>query len=614
MSTTLHTDDAEIQQLRDELARSRERLHAAEQRAARLAQASATLRSVLDSLQTPDDLEALLGHTLKSIADQVGVRSASAWIFDPDLVAHLVWTIEDGRTLRGPDSSHANAKTPSTPNKWHYEWLRGMGTPAPNVVAVAEHPGLTAEQRAFLLGRGVEALVSVPVVSGKRLVGSFTLHLRSETHPLAEDLELIQALANQASLAFRVTELAEGVRAAAVARERERATEQVARAAHLRAESLAVFSASSRKTLERLASSTDLDAFLGEVLTVAVEQFRAVSGGIWRVLPDGSGRPEVLLEDGQLVTSGFSAEHPAIAPGEAVTELAVRAARSGQIVVSDAEAIATRPEYASFREYLKRKGVRTHVLVPLSLGGAFRGALVVRFAEDRRLTPDEEQLAYTFASQAVLAMELTRLSQAARSAAVTEERNRLARDIHDTIAQGLAAIVRQLETAKAAAPPDAATKHVAIAAEIARESLVEARRSIRALRPPSLEGHTLESALRGLVQRSARLSSSEIRLGSSGPRLALPSDVEDELYRIVNEALVNAVKHASARTIDVDLSFDASSVRIVVRDDGVGFDATTTRGGVGSISMQERAQRIGAVVTVASEPGIGTEVLVYWAA
>src|SRR5579883_2930541 len=196
--------------------RLRARLQAAEQRAAKLAQAAAALRGTLESLRTADDLQALLGHTLKSIADQIGVQSASAWIFDRDLVAHLVWTIQDGRVVRGPESTHANANKPSAPSQWHYDWLRGMGTPKPNVVAVSDHPGLTDEQRAFLAGRGIKALISVPVVLANQLVGSFTLHLRSETYPLDEDLELIQALANQVSLAFHVTRLSDEVRAAAV--------------------------------------------------------------------------------------------------------------------------------------------------------------------------------------------------------------------------------------------------------------------------------------------------------------------------------------------------------------------------------------------------------------
>jgi GAF domain-containing protein len=164
MATTIGPSRGELEQLRSAL-------EAAERRAAKLAQANAALKETLESLRSTDDLESLLGHTLKSIAEKIGVRNASAWRFDTDLVANLVWVIEDGEMTRGPDSSHANAGKPSVPNTWHYEWLRGLDVPTPNVLPVAEHPGMNDEQRAFLLGRGVKALISVPMVLGKQLVG-----------------------------------------------------------------------------------------------------------------------------------------------------------------------------------------------------------------------------------------------------------------------------------------------------------------------------------------------------------------------------------------------------------------------------------------------------------
>jgi signal transduction histidine kinase len=275
---------------------------------------------------------------------------------------------------------------------------------------------------------------------------------------------------------------------------------------------------------------------------------------------------------------------------------------------------------ADEKRWLRSLGVTTSVSLPVLLGDEIVGKFSLGI--DSGPPPREElEVLQGLANRFAFAVHLGRLAgearaavaQTARAAAVTEERQRLAREIHDTIAQGLAAIVRQLESARATSSPDAAARHVAVAADIARESLVEARRSIRALRPRSLEGHTLDAALRDLVDRSARVSSSAIRLQSTGQHTHLPGDVEDELFRIVNEAVTNAIKHASARTIVVDLSFEDASVRIGVRDDGVGFDPAFVRQGVGASSMRERAARIGAVVTVASEPGVGTEVLVYWA-
>jgi signal transduction histidine kinase len=598
-------------QREDELERLRGELRTAEQRARKLARAHTALKEALESVRRLDDLEALLGHALRAIADQVGVRSASVWIFDADHVAHMLWTILDGRVVRGSESTYARLMKPGVPNAWHQHWLEGVATPAPSVVPVTVHPGLSEEQRAYLLGRGVRRLLRVPMVLGERIVGSFTLHLESDDDPLAEDLELIQTLANQASLAFRVSRLAEEVREAAVTREREEAARQREQAARARAESLARFAEASRHTLERLASSPHLDAFLGQVMTAAVEQFAAIGGGVWEASTDEETRMLVSFEDGQ-VRSPATSEHPALQNARALASILFAPAKRREILVLDEAGIAAEPNYDGFRDYFSRHGIRTIVSIPMYLREQFRGALSLRFREDRKFAPEEVELAHTFANQAVLAMELTRLSQAARVAAVSEERNRLARDIHDTIAQGLAAIVRQLEGA-ASASPAAAMQHVAVATEIARDSLVEARRSIRALRPLALEGRTLTDAVRDLLRRTGPLTTARLSLHTAGEATAVPADMEDELFRIVHEALTNAIKHAAARSIDVELSFENQSVRVLVRDDGSGFDASRAgRDTVGLHSMRERAQRVGAALTVASEHGSGTEVLVFW--
>jgi signal transduction histidine kinase len=370
-------------------------------------------------------------------------------------------------------------------------------------------------------------------------------------------------------------------------------------------------SAASRRTLERFAANPDLDAFLGHVLVAAAETFGAVAGGVWRA--EASERPHLLLmlEDGEVRTPRGS--DPAMAFAELPADTPFVPRRRGEITVRD---VAESPDYLAaeaLRAYLLARGIATVMVIPMVLGEALRGALSLRFLERRRLTAGEADLAHALANQAVLAMELTRLTRAARAAAVNEERNRLARDIHDTLAQGLAAIVRQLESAGASGSKEAAARHISVATEIARESLVEARRSIRALRPSSLDGRTLEGAIRDLLEKSARVSPAAIRLVTSGERGGVPSHVEDELLRIVSEALTNAIKHAGAAAIDVDLAFEGGSVRLAVRDDGAGFDVAGAGGaGVGLGSMDERARRIGAAVTVASEPGAGTEVLVYW--
>lgn len=365
-----------------------------------------------------------------------------------------------------------------------------------------------------------------------------------------------------------------------------------------------------RRTLDRLAANPDVEAFLGHVATVATETLGADSAGVWRADADGRSRLVLMLEDGQVRTP--RAGDPVLAFAEQPTDVAFLPRPRGEMMVRDVMS----PEYdgaEALRAYLVARGIRTVLTAPMYFGDEFRGALALRFTSERRLNAEETELAHAFANQAVLAMELGRLTTASRAAAVVEERNRLAREIHDTIAQGLAAIVRQLESAAAEGEPAAAMRHVSVATELARESLVEARRSIRALRPSLLEGAALDLALRDLVERAARISLAPVRLRVSGDRRDVPSEVEGELFRVASEAITNAIKHARADAIDVELAFDDESVRVVVRDDGAGFDAERPFGGtVGLSSMRERALRIGAAMTIASEPGCGTEILVYW--
>ena len=266
---------------------------------------------------------------------------------------------------------------------------------------------------------------------------------------------------------------------------------------------------------------------------------------------------------------------------------------------------------------MRKKGIRALLSAPLIVNDEQIGMIVIRFAEHRPLPSEDIDLVEALANQATVAVQLTQLSTVVRAAAVVEERNRLAREIHDTLAQALAAIIRQLEAhtksfAERIRPID---DHVSLAITIARESLVEARRSIRALRPLALDRGTLADALRAAVSRATSMTPAEVTFALVGTPWNVPTDVEDELLRVANEALINAVKHSGAETIALELHYEPASVKVSVSDGGAGFDpANSARGGVGLSSIRERAARIGASVTLATELGGGTELIAYWEA
>lgn len=195
-----------------------------------------------------------------------------------------------------------------------------------------------------------------------------------------------------------------------------------------------------------------------------------------------------------------------------------------------------------------------------------------------------------------------------RRAAVAEERERVARELHDTLAQAFTGIVLHLEAADQAIDrrPDAVRARLAKASALARASLAEARRSVWAFRPRALEGRDLPGALRALVQESA--GGPAVTFTTTGPPVALAAEVEDHVLRVAQEALTNALRHARAGTIAVELASIPNGVTLRVRDDGVGFDFPAARG-FGLRGMHERAERVAGGLAVLSRPGAGTEVV-----
>jgi signal transduction histidine kinase len=204
----------------------------------------------------------------------------------------------------------------------------------------------------------------------------------------------------------------------------------------------------------------------------------------------------------------------------------------------------------------------------------------------------------------------------AREAAVLEERQRLAREIHDTLAQGLTGVVTQLEAAEAALQdrPEAARGHLDTARRLARESLGEARRSVNALRPGPLEDGRLVDAITAVAGDWSRASGVPAMVTSVGEARPLPSETEVALLRVAQEALANAGRHAAASAVALTLSFGDGQVSLDVTDDGVGFDPAVPRsgngsGGYGLTAMRERVAALRGSLDVESGPGQGTTVV-----
>ncbi|MFI5747205.1 sensor histidine kinase [Streptomyces sp. NPDC051644] len=207
------------------------------------------------------------------------------------------------------------------------------------------------------------------------------------------------------------------------------------------------------------------------------------------------------------------------------------------------------------------------------------------------------------------------LAEAERTAGTLAERERLAREIHDTLAQGLSSIQLLLRAAERTLSADApATAHVRRAREAAQDNLAEARRFVRALSPPDLENGSLAAALERLASRTTGPGLT-VQFAVSGPPVELPTPYEVALLRTAQSALANTVQHAGARRAEITLSFMDTSVSLDVVDDGRGFApgsgpvaADTGTGGFGLPAMRSRAGSLGGTLSVESAPGQGTAV------
>ena len=250
-------------------------------------------------------------------------------------------------------------------------------------------------------------------------------------------------------------------------------------------------------------------------------------------------------------------------------------------------------------------GLRYHASIPLYAQDKKLGVMNVASPDWRSLSPEDLQLLYTIGDLLSIAVERARLfARSARLGAV-EERNRLAREIHDTLAQGLTATALQLESADALldAGPEKVREPLRRALSLTRSNLEEARRSVLDLRAAPLEGRPLSEALKALVERWEAQTGIAARYRAVNRSRPLPPRVEAALYRICQEALTNILRHAGADRVGVQLFATPGRVELVVEDNGRGFDASEVPSDRhGLIGMRERAEMLGGTLEVRSGP------------
>jgi signal transduction histidine kinase len=255
--------------------------------------------------------------------------------------------------------------------------------------------------------------------------------------------------------------------------------------------------------------------------------------------------------------------------------------------------------------------------VPLVVRDTVYGALTLFYRLPRDFTGDEIRLSLAFADQAGLAIENARLHAQTQHAAAQEERNRLARDLHDAVTQTLfsASLIAEVLPSISQRRPEQVAPRLEELRRLTRGALAEMRSLLLELRPTALGEMALADLLRQLVEAAMARTAVNAHLTIQGEPRALPTDVQVALYRLAQESLSNLTRHAQAQNAEVRLIWTDDSLSIEIADDGRGFDPSAIPAGhLGIGFMRERAAAIDASVCIHSEPAAGTTVRIRWPA
>ena len=429
---------------------------------------------------------------------------------------------------------------------------------------------------------GIESAILIPLQGRDRLIGMLEADSDRPDDFNPEDVVLLEALTGQLAIVIENAELLQAERS--------------------RSRRLATVTEIARK----VTSILDLQELLCETTELLANRFtyRSVS---------------ILLRDRnddqwlEMAAGNDSAEHVAVGARQHIsTGMCGRAATTGLTQLAN--------DTSANPHFIQGPGMVAcaELDVPLKVGGRVLGVLSIESDRANAFTEDEVPFVETLADQIAVAIENARLVERARELAASDERNRLAREIHDTLAQCLIAVSMEIDAfhQRATDDPTRVVGLIGHARDLAHRAVEEARHAIWRLRPAALERQSLAEALaaevRSLEQGGAVAESDCTIQGEPRP---LTPEVEAAVFRIAQEALSNVRKHARARRVRVVVAYGERSVRLLVEDDGRGFEpgaeSNNLDGGFGLGGIRQRAALIGADVEVDASPGWGTRVRLF---
>jgi signal transduction histidine kinase len=481
-----------------------------------------------------------------------------------------------------------------------YRGMMGMTQPVYNADDPARVRQMSAALADILAEEGVTSALRLPLFEPEGdVAGMLALYHRRNRVYSDSELRLAQAFADQIAVGLHNSRLAEKQREAQGSAKRQ----------------LERLTAITRIT-ERLLGATELDSVL-RVVVESAARLSGASGAMVGLVDDEGRRLQAVAFQGEPRAFYEQFGSPLLDEAYLRDTATGRALASGVAVV--VEDYTAWPAQHPARQETIEQGVRAFVAAPLLLAGRPIGALWIHDTRPRTFAPDDVALVEALADQAALAIEHARLAQQGQDAAVLEERTRLARDLHDSVTQSvfsLGMMARAAQTQFARGSDRLGTTLDRIA-ELSGDALREMRALLFELQPTGLAEEGLTGALRRLADAVRTRTELDVCFeGATSVRLS--ASVETAAFRIVQEALANATKHAKATSISIVLEESPAMVQICVEDNGVGFDPAApvvqstdgTTGGMGMRTMHERAAASGLLLRISSAPGTGTTVTV----
>jgi signal transduction histidine kinase len=370
-----------------------------------------------------------------------------------------------------------------------------------------------------------------------------------------------------------------------------------------------------------LATEPNLDRFLDHVLIAIAEQFNAPLIQYWEHPEPGEiAYLRLACRNGQILTA---AELP---HDRLVTGIPIPAQQNGYknpqtrqryLVIED---IPTDPfEQAIFsplkfdlEAWCTEQGIRKLINIALTWANNPTSSLLIYFPSGHPLSDRQIELMCALAQQVTLAIQLTQQAEESKQSALLQERTRMAREIHDTLAQAFGGISMQLQAATyfAATQPQKAQAHLHTAQALAQEGLAEARRSVWTLYLDAAEYEDLARAIAKFIEQTTLRQSVPIHLAIEGTPYRLHPDMGLNLLRIAQESITNALRHAQPQTIQVYLGYSTQALQLSICDDGCGFETQSHQPGFGLLGMQQRTARMGAIWELDSQVGQGTTIIV----